>query len=468
MILSRRAQIALALAVLLWCVLLLAQWSAGPRDGVVSEYGRQMPLILGIGPVLGDHALARGESAGIRLAILLALAPAALVGAALLKGTGRRFATAVIAVMAIVSFLELPRLSNDIFLYRAAGQMLAEGQNPYLVTPSAYYRAEELDGVPWGSQTSPYGPLALHFFALASVMGGSWIGGFWLLRAFMALPWLLILILLSRSDGDRAPPLLFLAASPLLLLEIVQGGHVDGWIGYLLVVVCALARRERMTPIGRTILVLSLAAAISLKLSTVVVTGAVFVHLARRPRWGWRGASLGLAATLALVVLIWLPLWAGPQSLDGLREESGKVLQSLFQIFRVPDDAASAIATAGSVFALVFGMYLAARGWSLALACMVALVLQAVIGRTFLQPWYFVPVIMLGGWALLEQQPGSRFARSLADPLVLGVASVGLLFGGYGLVFATRSVADPIQTANVALMILPGLAAWFIVARRLS
>jgi hypothetical protein len=464
---SRRAQLALALATLLWCILLVAQWSAGPRDGVVTEYGRQTPYYPGLGPIFGDNEFARGPAAGARLAILLVLAPLALVAATLLRGVGRKLGIALVTVLAVMTFLEMPQLSNDVFLYRAAGQMLADGQNPYLVAPSAHYRAEELDGVPWRSQTSPYGPLALQFFALASVLGGSWIGSLWLLRVLMALPWLLTLLVLARADGDRAPPLLFLAASPLLLLEVVQGGHVDGWIGFLLVVVCALARREHMTRIGRVTLLVCLAAAIALKLSSIVVIGAVFVHLSRRPRWGRRGAALGLAITALLVALVWLPLWEGPASLDGLRLESGKVLQSIYQIFHVPGSTAAPLATAGSLFALLVGMVLAARGWSLALSCMVALILQAVIGRTFLQPWYFAPVIMLGGWALLEQAPGPRLARALADPVVWGVASVGLLFGGYGLVFATRSVAPGIQTANVLLMLLPGTLAWLIRAGRL-
>ena len=47
---ARRAQLALVLAALLWSILLLAQWSEGPRDGVVTEYGRQTPYIIGIGP----------------------------------------------------------------------------------------------------------------------------------------------------------------------------------------------------------------------------------------------------------------------------------------------------------------------------------------------------------------------------------------------------------------------------------
>lgn len=465
---ARHTRLVLVLAALLWCVLLLAQWSAGPRDGVVTEYGRQTQYIIGIGPVVGEFTLPRSEWAGLRLALLLVLAPAALFGAALLRGIGRKFAIGLIAVLATLSFLELPQLSNDIYLYRAAGQILAEGKNPYLVTPEAHFGVEEMRGVPWGSQRSPYGPLALHLFALASVLGGSWLGSLWILRLLMALPWILTLLLLSRSDGDRAPPMLFLAASPLLLLEIVQGGHVDGWVGFLLVVVCAIASRERMTTKGRIILVLSFAAAIALKLSVVVVSGALFVHLIRRPRWGWRLALTSAFSAAAVITLIWLPLWAGPESLDGLRTESSKVLQSLFQIFHVPGDAASPIALAGSVFALVFGAWLAARGWSLALSCMVAMILQAVIGRTFLQPWYFAPVMMLGGWAILEQAPGTRAARALADPLVWGIASVGLLFGGYGLVFWTHSVANSIQTASVALMILPGLLAWFITARRNS
>jgi hypothetical protein len=458
------ARIALLLSALLWCVLLASQWAAGPRDGVVTEYARHTDYILGIGPVIAG----RGEWAGVRLAILLVLAPAGLCGAALLRGTGRWFSIATLSALALLSFLEMPQLSNDVFLYRAAGQMVAEGNNPYLVAPSASFATEELQGIPWKSQRSPYGPLALHMFALASVLGGGWLGSLWVLRVMMALPWVLTLLVLARSDGDRAPPLLFLAASPLLLLEIVQGGHVDGWIGFLLVVVCAIAARDRMTYPGRVLLVVAFTAAIALKISSVVVAGALFVHLVRRPRWGWYLATRAAVGVAILYALIWWPLWGGFESLEGLRAESSKVLQSVFQIAGVSGDSASFIAAAGSIFALVVGAVLAARGWSLAISCMVALILQAILGRTFLQPWYFAPVIMIGGWAILEQAPGCRFARALADPAVWGVASTGLLAGGYGLVFATRSIDPSVQTANVLLMIVPGTIAWIIRARRLS
>jgi len=462
------ARIALALAALLWCVLLVFQWAEGPRDGVVTEYGRQTDYILGIGPIVGEAAADRGDWAGTRLAILLVLAPAALCGAALLRGTGRWFSIATLSVLALLSFLEMPQLSNDVFLYRVAGEMVAEGQNPYLVAPNASFTADELQGIPWNSQRSPYGPLALHMFGLAAVLGGGWLGSLWVLRALMALPCVLTILVLARSDGDRAPALLFLAASPLLLLEIVQGGHVDGWIGFLLVVVCAIAARDRMTYPGRVLVIVAFTAAIALKLSSIVVAGALFVHLVRRPRWGWPLTLRAAGSVAVLYALIWWPLWGGIESLDGLRAESSKVLQSIFQIAGVPGESASAMAAFGSLFALVVGALLAARGWSLALSCMAALIIQAILGRTFLQPWYFAPVVMLGAWAMLEQAPGSRFARALADPVVWGVASVGLLLGGYGLVFATHSLAPSVQTANVLLMIVPGTIAWFIRAHRLS
>ena len=52
------------------------------------------------------------------------------------------------------------------------------------------------------------------------------------------------------------------------------------------------------------------------------------------------------------------------------------------------------------------------------------------------------------------------------DSRVWAVAGVSLIFGAYALIFATRRLDPAIQTANVALMLLPGLAAFLLSARR--
>lgn len=462
-----RARVVLAIAVALWCALVMAQWAAGPRDGVVVEFARLSSFETGIGPALGPLLFERGPGSGRALALLLLLAPATIVLAttlALRAGVGRITVIAVALALGLLSFLELPQLSNDVFLYRLAGEMLAEdGVNPYLQAPASHFPAAELRGVPWAQQTSPYGPAALGLFAGAFELGGSGFGSLWTLRAILALPWLLALAVALRSGVGAG---LLLATSPLLLLEVVQSGHLDGWIGLLLASTFWLAGRSAPGRRDRALLVLALAAALSLKLSAVVVVGALFVHLVRHPDWGWARGASALAGAFGLTALAWAPLWAGVATFDGLKSESAKVLQSLYQILEVAPDTAALIAAFASGFAILAGMVLVRRGWSPATASIAALVLQATIGRTFLQPWYFVPALMLAGLAWTEaREPRSGAERALVDPSVWGIASVGLVFGGYAIVFATRSLSATVQTANVIAMLVPGLAAFLWRAR---
>jgi hypothetical protein len=49
-----RSRAVLVLAVIVWCVLLIVQWAAGPRDGVVTELYRHTDIVVGIGPTMGD------------------------------------------------------------------------------------------------------------------------------------------------------------------------------------------------------------------------------------------------------------------------------------------------------------------------------------------------------------------------------------------------------------------------------
>ena len=202
-----RARAVLVLAILLWCALLIAQWAAGPRDGVVTELSRHTDVVVGIGPALGDALGSSNGSEGTRLAFLLLIAPAILVIADHFAGRwqspGLRWIVVFAAAIGLLSFLELPQLSNDVFLYRSAGEMIAdEGLNPYVQTPADHFSPAQLRGIPWSTQASPYGPLALGLFAAVSAITGSWVSSLWMLRFLMAIPWVLAMILIYL-DVDR-------------------------------------------------------------------------------------------------------------------------------------------------------------------------------------------------------------------------------------------------------------------------
>jgi len=454
-----RQALVLMFALVLWGLLMAAQASVGPRDGTVARLVSETGVTTGLGALLS-----RWQASGMQLALLLLAAPALLAATPWLARGGRIAVVIFLGAAAMLCILEMPQLSNDLFLYRAAGEMLADGTNPYLTTPAQHFGARALIGVPWTAQTSPYGPLALELFALNAKLSPSWITSLWTLRIAMALPWLLLVLFAWR---DRSPGALLAAgASPLILLEVVQSGHLDGWMGILLVAVCALATRDRPGALSRTALVLALAAAIAVKATALVVVGALFVHLLRHPAWGLRPALLALAASALCVLLAWLPLWTGPEVLAGLRAESGKVLQSIYQILGTAPSTAATLSIVGSGLALVLAVFLVRRGWGLPGACVAALIVQAILGRSFLQPWYFVAPLMIAAASGWGDQVRSKAEGALLDCRVWAVAGASLIFGAYALVFATRRLDPAIQTANVALMLLPGLTAFLLTARR--
>lgn len=453
----------MALVLVLWCTLMVFQAATGPRDGIVATYDRQAGIETGVSALTVEDI--DPEVAGRWLAVLLLVATLALVATQWQPVPDRRITAGFLVALALLTTLELPQLSNDLFLYRTTGELIADGANPYLVTPAGHFGDDALRGIPWTQQLTPYGPLAVACFGLLAGSDASLVREFWLFRAAMAAPWLILLAALWRR-GVSPAALWMLGASPLLLLEVVQSGHLDGWLGILLVSVAALSSRTAPGTGSRALLAVAIIAAVSIKLSGLVVLGAVAVALSGHPAWGARRAAiLGLACLIGCAAM-WVPWWTGPEVLDGLRSESAKVLQSVFQVLHVPGRSASVLANAGSAAALVLGGWLVRRGWSLAPAMIAALIVHAVLGRTFLQPWYFVAPLMLAGWCVARGTRPAGAAGALIHPAFWAAASIGLIFGGYALVFATHSISQGIQTANVALMLIPALVAFVSISRR--
>jgi len=149
------------------------------------------------------------------------------------------------ALLAVVVLTVLPAAgSTDSISYAASGRTAVIGQSPYVMTPLALARSGDpvgrqipLGEIPssWTTTVSVYGPVATAAEWVAAELGGTSLAHiiFWLklleALSFCAVIWILDRLL--RRTGDQAMRLrahLLWSVNPLLLWEIVAGGHIDG------------------------------------------------------------------------------------------------------------------------------------------------------------------------------------------------------------------------------------------------
>jgi hypothetical protein len=176
----------------------------------------------------------------------MALGCAGVIGGLVAVARGARppvrpvMAAAFLAV-AVLTVLP-PAGSTDSISYAASGRTAAIGHSPYVMTPLQLQRAGDPIGrqipareIPssWMNAVSVYGPMATAAEWGAAELGGTSLARitFWLKLeeavAFGAV--ILALDRLLRSDPEmRLRAHLLWSVNPLLLWEIVAGGHIDG------------------------------------------------------------------------------------------------------------------------------------------------------------------------------------------------------------------------------------------------
>jgi hypothetical protein len=155
---------------------------------------------------------------------------------------------AVVAVMVSLT----PVGSSDTASYAAYGQIAAEGGNPYTTGPLTWllghpgYRPYyHLVGALWKNQPSVYGPLATGVQWLAARIGGTDVDTtVWMLMilngaVFIGIGWLLL-----KTSDDPVRATLFWAANPVLIQQLVSGGHLDTFVAAAAIGAIQVARRS--------------------------------------------------------------------------------------------------------------------------------------------------------------------------------------------------------------------------------
>jgi len=149
------------------------------------------------------------------------------------------------SLIAVVALAAAPAAgSTDSISYAASGRTAVIGHNPYVMTPLQLARSGDPVGrqipfgeIPssWTTTVSVYGPVATGAEWVAAELGGTSLARiiFWLklleALSFCAVIWILDRLLRPLKDeAMRLRAHLLWSANPLLLWEIVAGGHIDG------------------------------------------------------------------------------------------------------------------------------------------------------------------------------------------------------------------------------------------------
>lgn len=234
------------------------------------------------------------------------------------------------AVVALAALTVVPPSgSTDTLDYAAYGRMVVLGHSPYVMTPFQLRAMGDPIGRAsprlWEKRVSLYGPLATVEEAGAALLGGTSMARivFWL-KLWNALAFLAVALALDRlvrADAVRRMRVhLLWTVNPLLLWNLVDGGHLDGLaaaVGFLGVAFFASRPSDRDPGWRRAIpagVLIGMAADLK-------ITFALFgVGLVWASRKSVQTAVVGALSALAVIVPSYL--WFGPPAVRALLSRS--------------------------------------------------------------------------------------------------------------------------------------------------
>ena len=191
--------------------------------------------------------------------------------------------TAVVAVMVNIS----PVGSSDAGSYAAYGRIAARGGNPYTTNPqawgdSAYTR---IVGSLWRKQPSVYGPVATAMQRFAASIGGTNTATtVWILMILNGAVFLGVGLLLLKTSDDPVRATLFWTANPVLIQQLVGGGHLDTFVAAGAICSIQLARRVSNWR-GDVLVGILIGLACGIKIYAVLIGVGLAWPLLRRHEW---------------------------------------------------------------------------------------------------------------------------------------------------------------------------------------
>jgi len=213
----------------------------------------------------------------------------------------RVFAVAAGAVAVLVNIT--PVGSSDAASYAAYGRIAALGHNPYTFLPSQLPGGAKANPYTilvspyWRHTASVYGPVATWTQQLAAEIGGTraWLT-VWVLMIMMGAAFVLTGYILLRTAANPVRAVLLWAANPLIIVELVLGGHLDSLLALFAIAAIVLSRR--CTRIWHDVAVaLLVGVAGGIKVNAVFVALGIAIPLLHDRAWA-RLARIGVLAGL--------------------------------------------------------------------------------------------------------------------------------------------------------------------------
>jgi hypothetical protein len=155
--------------------------------------------------------------------------------------------TVVVAIMVCLT----PVGSSDTASYAAYGRIASLGRDPYQANTLLWLKAHDpsyfnVVGWLWGHQASVYGPVATWIQSFAATIGGSSVQTtIWVLMMLNGITFLAVGLLLLKTSDDPIRATLFWTANPVLIQQLVGGGHFDTFVAAAAIAAIQLARRTK-------------------------------------------------------------------------------------------------------------------------------------------------------------------------------------------------------------------------------
>jgi hypothetical protein len=242
----------------------------------------------------------------------------------------RVFWAAVGAIAVLVNIT--PVGSSDAASYAAYGRIAALGHNPYTFLPSQLPGGAGANPTNpytilvspyWRTTPSVYGPVATWTQQLAAEIGGTraWLT-LWVLMIMMGIAFILAGYILLRTAANPVRAVLLWVANPLIIVELVIGGHLDSLLA--LFAIAAIVVSRRCTKMWHDVAVgLLVGVAGGIKVNAVLVALGIAIPLLHDRAWA-RLIRIGLIAGLTTFGLYYFSY--GLSALRTLGHASGMVI----------------------------------------------------------------------------------------------------------------------------------------------
>jgi len=316
--------------------------------------------------------------------------------------------------------------SSDTASYAAYGRIAAQGGNPYVTNPvswlgwhSPYTQAV---GTMWKQQSSVYGPFATVIQSFAASIGGPHVATtIWVLMILNGAVFIGVGYLLLKTSDDPVRATLFWTANPVLIQQLVSGGHLDTFVAAA--AICAIQVARRVPDVLGDVLVgVLIGLACGIKIYAVLIGLGLALPLLWRREWM-------RTARITAVALVTLAIGYSAYGLVALKPLFGGLqLVTLPSPWRVFQLVGQALGAEPSTMTTVISFL-----WPIALVVVAWLIYQRIssdqprevvapFALTFawilVAPWVFAWYTAVA-WAALTQVPRNRMTRWLAIVTVL-------------------------------------------------